>query len=212
MATRERTYWNHSLTNDYRSQISIKLADGSVVKPYDPVKGHTGIDINCVYGTVLSMPVDLKLLRKTSQEEMGTCAYFEDSEKNVLIFAHLSEVLIEKDAVAVAGTPFVKTGNSGRILSNPHLHLEIIAKKPEKGAEHMTRSLYGYSGYNIDPVPYLDKVFSSPVLTDLEWLLKHFPEIDPAWFKKKADSDPETLAFYRLFAIRMKEWFNGGTK
>ena len=199
---RQRTYFNHSLVNDFRSHVKINGKD-----VYDPVKGHTGVDINCVYGTEISMPVDLIFLQQTMQDEMGMCAYYKDSEENVLVFAHLSEVISKKDSVCVAGETLVKTGNSGRVSSNPHLHLEIIAQKPEVGHEVMTRSLMGYGKYNIDPVAYLDKVFANPTLDDLAWHLKHFPSIDPKWFQEKADLDPEYLKFNRAFAVQTREWF-----
>ena len=171
---------------------------------YDPVKGHTGIDLNMPEGTAISLPFEVKVAQFLKQSEMGNTLYLKDNAGNVLVFAHLKDVLVRTNDTIKAGSTFAHSGNTGSTTTGPHLHFEIIAKEPEAGAEHMTRELGGFSGYNIDPGAYLDSV-TVPTWHKLDWMKEHgFITID------KDPSTPVTwgefsVVLYRLVK-KVLEW------
>ena len=157
-------YFGHSIINGFRSHTPKGF--------YDLVKGHTGTDFDCPVGTPLSLPVNLTVADFKVQTEMGNCLYLRDESQNILVFAHLSEILVKVGDLLAPNTIFAKTGNSGSRTTGAHLHFEIIAPKPEVGGEMMTRRLGNFKGYNVDPVTYLDSLtFRSS--EKLEWLKEH---------------------------------------
>ncbi len=137
-------YFGHRLSNPFQRKGDF----------YDPVKGHTGIDIATPLDTLLSMEVPLRALDLGQQNEMGTCLYAEDAWGNILVFAHLNEILVEEGELIKADQVFAKTGNTGTATKGPHLHFEILSSEAQVGYEIMTRTLGNYSGYNINPEDY----------------------------------------------------------
>lgn len=137
-------YFGDTITNPFQDKGDF----------YDPVKGHTGIDLGTPVGTPISLPVPLRVVDILVQNEMGNVLYTKDAWGNILVFAHLSEILVDEGDIIKADQVFAKTGNSGKATTGPHLHFEIIAEEPQAGYEIMTRSLGNYRGYNIDPLSY----------------------------------------------------------
>lgn len=125
---------------------------------YDPIKGHTGIDLGMPEGSPLSLPVPLRLVDLREQYEMGTTVYAKDAWGNILVFSHLSEVFFEVGDLVKGGETFALSGNTGAATTGPHLHFEILAPEAQAGYEEMTRTLGNYSGWNVDPVGYLETV------------------------------------------------------
>jgi len=158
--------WGHSLTNPFRSEVPKGL--------YDPIKHHTGIDVVIPEKTPLSLPMRTKVELVARQPEMGLCLYLSDFDGNTLVLAHLSSVDAQIGDIAAKGKVVAFSGNSGSATTAPHVHVEIIAKKPTKGLEFMTRSLQGFDGFNIDPVPYFEKKMT-PHWSDegMEWAKEH---------------------------------------
>ncbi|QQR54779.1 M23 family metallopeptidase [Candidatus Peregrinibacteria bacterium] len=139
-----RLYFGYPLVNPFQNEGDF----------YDPIKGHTGIDIAMPLNTPLAMPVPLRAVDIRVQNEMGNCLYVEDAWGNILVFAHLNAILPEVGTMIKADEVFAHSGNTGTATRGPHLHFEIIAQEAEIGHEIMTRTLGNYSGYNIDPVSY----------------------------------------------------------
>lgn len=141
-------YFGHRLSNPFQAKGDF----------YDPVKGHTGIDLATPEGTPLSMTVPLRVVDIRQQNEMGTCLYVQDAWGNVLVFAHLNEIFPTEGALIKADEVFARTGNTGTATKGPHLHFEILSTEAEVGYEIMTRTLGNFSGYNINPVDYLSEL------------------------------------------------------
>lgn len=160
------TYFGYPVINPFRSMTPRGF--------YDSVKGHTGVDINCPMGTEISLPIPATVHAVRQQSEMGLTLYLEDEVGRILVFAHLSEVLVEEGDAVAYGDVFARSGNSGSATTGPHLHFEVIAHGPEEGYEMMTRTLGDVSGYNIDPIRYLETIFS-PHWSDeaMAWAREH---------------------------------------
>lgn len=142
--------WGYEIVNPYRSD-----------KPkgyYDPIKRHTGVDVACPIGTPLSLPWETVCIEARKQTEMGSTIYLEDKLHNISVLAHLSEFKVKKGDTVAPDQIVGLSGNTGSKTTSPHCHLEILARKPEKGAEEMTRSLSPFTGFNIDPVKYWQKM------------------------------------------------------
>lgn len=157
-------YFGHQISNKFRAKTPKGF--------YDEVKGHTGIDLLMPIGTPLSLPVFSKVEKVLKQTEMGTTLYLSVGNE-ILVFAHLSEVLYSPNDDIPPGYIFARSGNSGTKTTAPHLHLEVLAPKPEHGAEMMSRTLGGFKGYNIDPATYLDSLAVTPFEEAHEWAMKH---------------------------------------
>lgn len=129
---------------------------------YHPLRGHTGIDLNFNYEPLMS-PITGMVVGITHQPEMGKCLYVKDVWGSIHIFAHLDRIDVRMYDKVDRGQVVAKTGNTGTISSGAHLHYEIITRTPwldpKKGGQIMNRImkrvLYGFSGYNVDPISYL---------------------------------------------------------
>lgn len=159
-------YFGYPVVNGYRSQSPAGF--------YDPVKGHTGVDISCPEGTALALPTVNTVVAVKQQPEMGLTLYLRDSVGNILVFSHLSSVSVNVGDEVAANSVFANTGNTGSATTGAHLHFEIICKTPEVGGEMMSRTLGEFSGYNIDPLPYLDSIFEYQWAAEaMSWAKKH---------------------------------------
>lgn len=162
---RVMNYFGYPIINPFRSKVPRGF--------YHPVRGHTGIDIATPSGTPLSLPIPLTVAKVANQTEMGLTMYLRDSEGKVIVFSHLSEVKFQEGQQISAGQVFALTGNSGSRTTGPHLHLEVIAPQPDPGHEVMSRQLFEFGDFNIDPVKYLDSLIR-PHWSDeaMDWAMK----------------------------------------
>lgn len=157
-------YFGHNVINEFRSHTPRGF--------YDAKKGHSGSDFNCPAGTPISLPIQTTCFRFLVQKEMGNTLYLKDSEGTVLVFAHLSEVFVKVGDEIKPNQMFAKTGNTGTATTGAHLHFEVISQEPEKGLEFMTRTLGAITGYNIDPIVYLDSLTKKSD-DKLEWMKEY---------------------------------------
>jgi len=160
-------YFGFPLTNPFRSHVPNDY--------YDPIKGHTGIDVIMPIGTPITIKVDTTVELVAKQPEMGLVLYLSDPDGNILVFAHLSKVDVKTGDKIPAGSVMALSGNSGSATTAPHVHFEIIAKIPDKGFEFMNRSLQGFVGWNVDPENYLNKINKPDHWSDeaMEWMVEH---------------------------------------
>jgi hypothetical protein len=157
-------YEEYPLWNKFRSHTPRGF--------YDPFKGHTGTDTGTPIGTELSIPTETTVAKTSVQNEMGKTIYLTDKDGNILVFSHLSEFLMGQGDRVPSNTVFALSGNSGSATTGAHVHFEVISQTPQEGAEMMTRSLNGFSGYNIDPVIYLESL-SEYTTPGLSYLYEH---------------------------------------
>lgn len=177
-------YFGHDIINPFKSHTPRGF--------YDPVKGHTGIDVNCPTGTPLSLPVRTVVLSVKNQQQMGKSLYLKDDDGKILVFSHLSEAKVQQGDRVEKDKVFALSGNTGSATTGPHLHFEVIATSPQQGYEEMSRSLGGFVGYNHNPKDYLDNAghWSDEAM---EWLKTH--EIITK------DHDPDSLMTWGEFAV-----------
>lgn len=128
---------------------------------YNVIKGHTGVDLWYKFEE-LPTPVTGKVIAITTQKEMGKCIYVQDVNKNVHVFAHMSkiDVHVDQEVDRQKYTILGVTGNTGSVTSGPHLHYEIITKRPVNKIDWiMSRSLNGIKGFNTHPILYLQALY-----------------------------------------------------
>ena len=73
------------------------------------------------------------------------------------LLSHLTTTLKKAGDPVAPGEVFAISGNTGRISTDPHVHYEVISETPQKGLEFMTRKLWNFTGFNVDPMPFLNK-------------------------------------------------------
>lgn len=147
----KRTVFQVPVLNPYRSKVPKGF--------YDPVKGHTGVDLGFKKGDILLSPLTFTVLKTVIQVEMGKTMYCRhDATGDIYVFAHCETFLKGTGDKVARLEPLVQTGNTGSKTTAPHCHNEGISLKPivdkaEGGAEInkvMKRSLNGFAGYNFD--------------------------------------------------------------
>lgn len=174
---------------------------------YDLIKGHTGIDLLMPVGTPLSLPVFAKVVQNLKQKEMGNTLYLRVGDE-ILVFAHLSEVLVGPAEGIAPGTIFAKSGNTGSKTTAPHLHFEVLAPKPDPGLEMMTRLLGGFKGYNIDPAKYLNSLTMDT--TDYASEAREWAKLHGLITQEKTTAQPVTWGELLVFAYRLAKKLGNG--
>ena len=88
------------------------------------MKFHSGLDINCNWGTPIRAPGDGKVVAVERQSGFGLVVEIDHGFGYKTIFAHLSKALVKKGQSVTRGQLIAKSGNSG-LSSGPHLHYEV---------------------------------------------------------------------------------------
>lgn len=108
--------------------------------------GHNGVDygvqigtpvLAAISGTIVTFPV--------TQNGFGVYMKITDGKMEIL-YAHLSDVLVEYGQFVEVGQTIALSGNSGN-STGPHLHFGLRVNKMRNPA---------YNGY-IDPVPFIEE-------------------------------------------------------
>lgn len=87
-------------------------------------KFHSGLDINCNWGTPVHSPGDGKVIAVERQSGFGLVVEIDHGFGYLTIYAHLSKALVKRGDLVTRGQVIAKSGNSG-LSSGPHLHYEI---------------------------------------------------------------------------------------
>lgn len=143
-------------------QVQVVLPFRAKGKFYDPIKGHTGVDLAYI-NEELDSPVTGSVERTAVQVQMGKVLYIKDAWGNVHVFAHLGQFLVKKGDHVTRGQLIAMTDTTGTAVTGPHLHYEIITPKPYRESidKNMTRVLWNFKGYNTDPIPYLLALYNT---------------------------------------------------
>ena len=88
------------------------------------MKFHSGLDINCNWGTPVRAPGDGKVIAVERQSGFGLVVEIDHGFGYKTIFAHLSKTLVKRGQSVTRGQIIAKSGNSG-LSSGPHLHYEV---------------------------------------------------------------------------------------
>jgi len=87
-------------------------------------KFHSGLDINCDYGTPVHAPGKGKVVAVERQSGFGLVVEIDHGFGYLTIYAHLSKALVKRGQSVSRGQVIAKSGNSG-LSSGPHLHYEV---------------------------------------------------------------------------------------
>lgn len=86
---------------------------------------HAGIDIEGVYGDLVSAAADGRIIVAGWHRGHGRYVEIEHVGGYVTRYAHLSQVLVFANTFVRAGSHIGRIGNSGR-STGPHLHFEVL--------------------------------------------------------------------------------------
>ena len=87
-------------------------------------KFHSGLDINCDYGTPVRAPGKGKVVAVERQSGFGLVVEIDHGFGYLTVYAHLSKALVKRGQTVSRGQVIAKSGNSG-LSSGPHLHYEV---------------------------------------------------------------------------------------
>ncbi|MBT4385144.1 M23 family metallopeptidase [Candidatus Peregrinibacteria bacterium] len=181
-------YFGYPVINPFRSHTPAGF--------YDPIKGHTGIDVATPMNTGISLAIQTTVVSVKTQPQMGLSLYLRDADGNILVFSHLNSISVVVGAAVPPNTVFAMTGNSGSATTGPHLHFEIIAPAPAPGFEMMSRTLGEFSGFNINPATYMDNLPQHWSDEAMSWMLQHGIISD--------SKDPNAMVTWGEFAVSSK--------
>lgn len=114
---------------------------------YSNGTGHSGIDFGCPSGTTL-LACTNGIVEKTANltNSYGTHIKIRADDGNLIIYAHMSSYIVNKDDRVIKGQIIGYSGNTGH-STGEHLHFEIRPKSNGDFSENM----YG----STNPAPYL---------------------------------------------------------
>lgn len=87
-------------------------------------KFHSGLDINCNWGTQVRASGNGKVIAVERQSGFGLVVEIDHGFGYLTIYAHLSKALVKRGDKVSRGQLIAKSGNSG-LSSGPHLHYEV---------------------------------------------------------------------------------------
>ena len=87
-------------------------------------KFHSGLDINCNWGTPVRASGNGKVISVERQSGFGLVVEIDHGFGYLTIYAHLSKALVKRGDRVTRGQLIAKSGNSG-LSSGPHLHYEV---------------------------------------------------------------------------------------
>lgn len=124
------------------------------------VDGHTGYDWLMPEGTPIRSASD-GLVEFAGEEPPFVCGalglvsglvvqirHSGESARHVLVYAHLSQVMVSVGDSVRAGDPIARSGNTG-CSTDPHLHFEVW--RGDTGAPLIATDPYGWIGEQPDP-------------------------------------------------------------
>ncbi len=149
---------------------------------YNVSKGHTGTDHDYTYESLPSPVTGYVVKIAPRQLEMGRCIYLlHASTGDIWVFAHMKSNRVKVNDHVKRGELLGITGNTGIRSSRPHLHLEVITRRPVNLEDNiMWRKLWNFKGYNTNPVKRLKFLYKKYNIS-YDGVQKGIPE--PTWLK-----------------------------
>lgn len=117
--TTKAMVWPLPSSNTITSSYGIKVHPVLKVE-----KKHTGIDIAGKEGDSIIAAADGVVTLSKNMEAYGNAVIIDHGNGVVSLYAHCSELLVEKDKKVKAGDEIAKVGSTG-YSTGPHLHFEI---------------------------------------------------------------------------------------
>ncbi|GAF27404.1 membrane proteins related to metalloendopeptidases [Moorella thermoacetica Y72] len=94
----------------------------------DPVRGgssfHTGVDIAAPMGTPVHAAADGVVAVAGWMGNFGNAVYIQHAGDMVTIYAHLSQIAVQRGQQVKAGEVIAYSGSTGK-STGPHLHFEV---------------------------------------------------------------------------------------
>ncbi len=98
---------------------------GKRINPiYKTEINHTGIDIPAKSGESIVTSADGKVVYSGTREGYGKTIIIDHGNGLATMYAHCSELLVEKDEKVLSGTQIAKIGKTG-LATGSHLHFEV---------------------------------------------------------------------------------------
>lgn len=105
--------------------------DGVVVRKFEMIQGHIGIDIASREGSAVVAVEDAVVLYSGWIPEYGNTVILKHHNNVITVYAHLSLTMVHRGDNVAAGRIIGLTGNTGEHSTGPHLHFELwIDQKP----------------------------------------------------------------------------------
>lgn len=101
---------------------------GDVTKPFEPAKGHFGIDIVAPKGTPVKSALDGMVVFAGFSSETGHTIGIQHANNLVSWYKHNSTLLKKEGQPVKAGEAIAIIGNTGEQSTGPHLHFELWSR------------------------------------------------------------------------------------
>ncbi len=112
---------------------------GVVSNPFDPLRGHFGIDIVTKPNTAVSAVFDGTVIGTFWSLETGYTIQIQHFNNVVTVYKHLSSIIVKQGDRIKIGQPIAFVGNTGELSSGTHLHFEMwYSGKPLNPADFIS--------------------------------------------------------------------------
>lgn len=98
---------------------------GIITSPFDPIKGHLGIDIVAKENEAIKSVLDGTVILSNWTLETGYTIAIQHQQNIVSVYKHNSALLKKTGDVVRAGDPIAIIGQTGEYTTGPHLHFEL---------------------------------------------------------------------------------------
>lgn len=118
------------LTSDKPLELLYLVAPirGDVTKPFEPARGHFGIDIVAPKGTPVKVALDGMVVFAGFSAETGHTIGVQHGNNLVSWYKHNSTLLKKEGQSVKSGEAIAIIGNTGEQSTGPHLHFELWSR------------------------------------------------------------------------------------
>ncbi len=98
---------------------------GIITSPFDPIKGHLGVDIVAKENEAIKAVLDGTVIISNWTLETGYTIAIQHQQNIISVYKHNSALLKKVGDVVKAGDPIAIIGQTGELTTGPHLHFEL---------------------------------------------------------------------------------------
>lgn len=119
---------NNSNTNELKGVLFFPPINGTITDSMNVKKGHFGVDIIAPKDEPVKSTLNGTVIFTDWTPNNGNVIHVQHSRNLISVYKHNSVLLKKIGDIVKTGDPIAIIGNSGKLSTGPHLHLELWHK------------------------------------------------------------------------------------